>query len=592
MNLFDTKTSSKWLMLLFSMCILCCFLVSGFSYARTVKIVSEDENSRLELRNITLPDGTDAQIYVIKGESVKVTIDENSPDSTEITASHIEYDQEASLLRIIGEGVFKTQEEEIEGKDFSISLKDDTFDAFQVEIVTGKVTVRGADATRFPGQLDVSTGSFSFCGRCDQEIEDYGFAAEEMRLYPKDRLIAYDVTVLVRENPIFYLPLLILPLGPEDKQPRFDLTSGNATSRAKTSLHWPYIFAESSFGRLGVNYYADVLTKDADFFSEQLLGGAIATSYFGLDWFHRFYTDRGQADVNFNYVPSFVQYVGSNPANEPSDNTRDQFNLSLKYSETLGANGSTVDGQNQVTTSSDSEDLFFGISRPQINFMVMRNDGSRQRIGEYELSLKNTIYDYKADFFSQGYYDFDSEDDVERPSYSTSFGQGGNPNVTYGKLRLEPINPNYNTNFEFGSLNLSGFIAELGFFQDDSNSGNRSASQEEVIHALRLLLNQPSLTLNITVPVIGTNVNLTNDFKGQYYSTQNPDGEFERLILWNTRVNLTQNLDKYVSLTGGLNRIYRQGETPFSFDGNSLQERTDANFGVNITPFDWFGLNF
>ncbi len=592
LNLLSPRNFCKAIIFIMTLSLLFC----GFGYARTVKIVSEDENSRLELRNITLPDGTEAQIYVIKGESILVKIDENLPNSTEITASHIEYDQDAALLRIIGEGVFKTQDEEIEGRDFSISLKDDTFDAFQVEIVTGKVVVRGADATRFPGQLDVSTGSFSLCGRCEQEIEDYGFAAEEMRLYPSDRLVAYDVTVLIKDNPIFFLPLLVLPLGPEDKQPRFDLQSGTATSRATSSLHWPYVFAESSFGRLGIKYYADVLADEGDLLSEQFLGGAVATSYFGLEWFHRFYTDRGKANLNFSYVPSFKQYVGSTPKGDPLEQTQDQINLSIDYSEQAISDNTTnnpqVNQQNpNVVVVETNEDMLFGISRPQINFVVRRNDASRQRIGEYELSLKSKVYGYNADFFSQAYYDFDSEDDVKRPSYSNSFGQGGNPNITFAKLTLQPIEASNNINFEFGNLNLSGFLAEIGFFEDDSNSTNRSASQTEVIQALRLLLNQDQ-NLNITVPFTGTSLSVNNSFKGQYYSTQNPDGGFERLILWTTQVNLTQTLDKFISLRGGLNRTYRQGETPFSFDGNSLQERTDLNFGVDITPFDWIAFNF
>ncbi|HEX7022691.1 MAG TPA: hypothetical protein VF171_07525, partial [Trueperaceae bacterium] len=234
------------------------------------------KNSKLEIRNITLPDGSETKLYVLRGDNVKVTIGEDT-----IVADYIEFDFENDLVRIVGPFKFVSDTETITGRDFVLDLSEETFQGKDVLIVSTAIDVSGAEALRSPGQIDVLQGSFSPCSRCGQQVEDYGFAAHRLVLYPGDRLVAFDVTVLIRNAAVFYLPLMVIPLGPQDRQPQLSITSGTATERAEIQLDWPYVVGANAFGFTSLHYYADVVPGQGNFITENLLGGAIATSYFG-----------------------------------------------------------------------------------------------------------------------------------------------------------------------------------------------------------------------------------------------------------------------------------------------------------------------
>jgi len=102
------------------------WLLISFSLARKVEISTrpDDETSRLELRNITLPNGTESTLYIIQGSPITIKIDEDT-----ITADSIEFDPESSIMRIIGKGKFESKEETVEGENFSVDLGDNSFDA-------------------------------------------------------------------------------------------------------------------------------------------------------------------------------------------------------------------------------------------------------------------------------------------------------------------------------------------------------------------------------------------------------------------------------------------------------------------------------
>ena len=112
-------------------------------------------------------------------------------------------------------------------------LEEETFSGQDVIIITSEIDVIGLDANRVPGQISVLTGEFSPCGRCNQEVQDYSFQAARLELFPGDRLVAFDVYLRIRDLPILYLPLLVVPLGPPDRQPQLSITAGDELNRAE-----------------------------------------------------------------------------------------------------------------------------------------------------------------------------------------------------------------------------------------------------------------------------------------------------------------------------------------------------------------------
>ena len=516
------------------------------AFAVQIRVLDAD---RLEFRPITLPDGSEGELTVISGSPVRMRIDED-----EITAEYIEFDRESRLLRIVGAGDLSYGDVSTEGRDYVVDLSTEEFTVQDVIIFTAPIDIQGVSAERLPGQVDITAGAFSPCSRCNQERQDYAFRAERLRLYPGDRLVAFDVTVLIRDAPILFLPLLVIPLGPQDRQPRFSISQGTGLvsndDGAEIALDWPYVVGPNAYGTTSLRYYADVTPGAGTGFTESFFGGRIDQSYFGGGFEHNFFTDQGRGDLDFFYLPSLRESDG--------EDARNEFTFRFAYA--------TIEN----------------LDIPQLNVLIERDDAANQRIGEYGVTYTSTLFGgspfaLNTRFFTQGYYDFDRGDDETLPSYADR----NTPELTYGQFTLEPSE---NASFSVGPLILSDLLLDLGIFEDASSPSNRSAAQTPKSTAGRLL-DRYRLSLETLSPFPGFSVSGSTDFSGQYYTTG------ERLVNWDSELSASQDFG-VGSFSATLNRDVNEGETPFRFDALSVsQTRTDLTSSLSFTPLEWFSLD-
>ena len=521
-------------------------LVGSFAFAIEIRLLEADT---LELRPITLPDGSEGELTVISGSPVRLRIDED-----EITAEYIEFDRQSRLLRIVGAGDLSYGDIATEGRDYVVDLTTEEFTVQDVFIFTAPIDIQGVSAERLPGQVDITAGAFSPCSRCNQARQDYSFRAERLRLYPGDRLIAFDVTVLIRDAPILFLPLLVIPLGPQDRQPRFSISQGTGLvsedDGAEIALDWPYVIGPNAYGTTLLRYYADVSPGTGNGLTESLFGGGVDKSYFGGGFEHNFFTEQGQGDLDFFYLPSLRERDG--------EDARNEFTFRFAYS--------TIEN----------------LEIPQLEVLFERDDATNQRIGEYGVIYNTPLFGgsllgLDAQFFTQGYYDFDRGDDETLPSYADR----NTPELTYGQITLEPGD---DASFSVGPLTLSDLLLDLGVFEDASSPSNRGAAQTPKSTAGRLLDNY-RLSLETLEPWSGFSVSGSTDFSGQYYTTG------ERLVNWDSELGASQDFG-IGSLSATLNRDVNEGESPFRFDALSTsQTRTDLTSSLSFTPLPWFSLD-
>ena len=549
--------------------LLCILLLFSFAFTKTVHITSnDDEASSIELRNITLPNGKEVTLYIVKASPATIQIDENT-----IIANHIEFDLDNKIMRVVGKGTFISPEEEVTGRDFTVDLNDDTFETLDVAISTGEVDISGLSATRLPGQIDVLGGDFSPCSRCDQEVEDYGFKAKTLRLYPGDRLIGFDVTVLIRGVGVMFLPVLVLPLGPKDKQPRLNITAGELDKRAEVELDWPYVVGANAYGYSRLHYYADITPGKGNFLTNRFLGGKPNVSYFGGRVSHNFFTEKGRGKFDLFYIPSFINYDITGEERKPreGENRKEKDEITFKFQ---------YDSLDPI--HSDPEDT-------EIHFTIERDDSRKQRIGEYKLELLQKHLDagIQARFFSQGYVDLDNKDDVNTPSYT---GRSV-ADRTLAEFQIKPID----SILTVGPVQFSNLRFELGVFESSSNPANRSVASNAMAQAARFLV-EHSINFTTPTPWSGFKLDFENNFTGRYYSTSNPDGnfdDFERLVNWNSKITLEQSLSKIITLNLVAQRTRNGGETPFQFDeqGSVARKSTDVNGTFSLTPASWVSLS-
>ncbi len=493
-----------------------------------------DPDSRLEIRTVTLPDGSEVQLYVLRGEGLRITIDDSV-----LEAEHVEVDLTQRLVRVIGFGRYSTGGEVVEGQDLVIDLREESFAGDDVLIVSDAISVKGDRASRVPGLIRVALGEFSPCTRCGQDVEDYGFEAASLEIYPGDRIVAYEVTVLIRAAAVMTLPIMVLPIGPQDRLPRFEYVTGTATQRARISLSWPYVLGPDAYGDVGVRYYADVV-PGASAVGDLLLGGAPVRSYLGGFLTHRFYTERGKGVFSVDYTPAFAT---------PGREAEREFVVRLAYA--------------------DEEVL----GPPRTTLRVERNDDRTPRLWEATVTHEALRDGWRGRFSSQVYLDLEQGSGFRAPSYA---GRSV-PLQTLLRLQLEPEDL---SSLDFGPLRVERFLLDLGAFQDVSNSLNRSAAVSPTQTAGRAVEGH---TLSLTALPLWSGFTLDGRtaFTGYYYSTA------ERQVEWLSRLVATQRFGRTGNLSLTFTRDVREGETPFRFDLLPYRSRTDLRSNLRLDPAAW-----
>ncbi len=503
---------------------------------------SADPDSRLEIRSITLPDGTEVALYVLSGKGMVVRI-----DADELIADHVEVDLTNRVVRVIGPGSFTTGGESVTGEDLIIDLRAESFVGDDVLIVTDAIDVTGDRASRVPGLIRVAMGFFSPCTRCGQDLEDYAFEADRIEIYPGDRLVAYEVTVLIRGAAVLNLPLMVLPLAPPDRQPRLEYVTGDANNRARLAINWPYAAGADAYGDVGFRYYADVLPGGSAF-GDALLGGSVLESYLGASLDHRYYTERGKGEFFVDYTPAFLSYGPTGTIAPPTGKLDPLFTVRFSY---------------------DDEAV---LGPPQTSLLIARDDARRPRLWEGSYSTVRVEEGVRGTFSTQVFYDLDPSDGVTTPSYANRQV----PLQTFARLHVEPDT----VPLDFGVLQVERLFLDLGAFQDRSNALNRSAAVSPISSAGRVV---ESHALSLTPLDLwwGARVDGRTDFTGYYYDTA------ERQVEWLSNVTLQQSFGRVGNLGLTYTRDVREGETPFRFDLFPYRNRSDVRSQLRLDPLPW-----
>ena len=121
----------------------------------------------------------------------------------------------------------------------------------------------------------------------------------------------------------------------------------------------------------------------------------------------------------------------------------------------------------------------------------------------------------------------------------------------------------------------------LGYYEAETNPLNRSArALGPYGEAWRALLSHAE-TLNLT-PWPGATFRAENRFRGFYYSTQNPDGEYERQVDWTTSASFRQALGGF-SVELAYSRSLQEGESPFRFDALPTRRSHQATLALGFS---------
>ncbi|AMA76011.1 hypothetical protein AV541_08710 [Thermus parvatiensis] len=222
----------RWLPLLLFL------LLPALAEERVIKVL---EAERLELRQ----EGGE-EVYVLVGEPVRL-----EREGEALEAKRVVYFRERRLLFLSGGVRYRDREGRlIEAEELQVDLADESFDALEVRIEAENLLLTGPICQRAAGAILLERGYATPCASCGQEVPDYAFRAREIVLYPGDRVVARDVTLLVQEKPVLTLPVLLLYLS--ERRPRLEVGQDEGGLYVKADL--PYV-AAFGLGYTLLRYY-------------------------------------------------------------------------------------------------------------------------------------------------------------------------------------------------------------------------------------------------------------------------------------------------------------------------------------------------
>lgn len=483
----------------------------------------------LEAERLELRNENGEELIILVGSPVRI-----DRDGELIEAPRVIYNRTRKRLMLMGGVRYKDKNAQvIEADELELDTSDESFEAIEVKIESGDFYLTGPICQRAAGQILLQQGYLTPCQRCAQEKPDYAFQASEVLLYPGDRIIARDVWVMVREERTFYLPVLLLYLN--DRKPTVE------------------------FGSDAVNGFT--LRADLPYVSDFGIGFTLLRYFENRGWglgFDHFGVGAARERYQFLYLPP-----PANASTLPDSNaTKDgiwYYNLSYRLDDPDWRYEALIRRNDGITTT-DEPKFSVGGSPDLTTFRV--EFANQNRPGLEPL--------YRATL--DGYYDHNEAVEPNRP---------------FVTQKLPEIEVSFPRGIQ-GEFSLTGRVM-AGYYDAPSNQLNRSARNSLFSRAGRLLVEHNESYRPAQPLWQGFTFSLQNRFIGNYYNTQNSDGEYERLIVWSTAIGAQQVLGP-LTFSINANRSIVEGETPFQFDFQRPSRTSTLSTAIAYNPDPVFSL--
>jgi len=178
----------------------------------------------------------------------------------EVKADYLKINLTTNLLFASGEVLFIQDETETNCEELTYNWKTKKMILlrFKGEItgegIKGKVYYRGEKMENFPETTKISGGSFT---TCELEEPHYRIVAKEMIIYPKDKIIARNISWYEGNTKIITLPYFLIFLDRKTQQPILPKIGQNSADGWFIKTNFNYYIDEKSYG----TFYLDWLEK-------------------------------------------------------------------------------------------------------------------------------------------------------------------------------------------------------------------------------------------------------------------------------------------------------------------------------------------
>lgn len=176
----------------------------------------------------------------------------------EIKADYLKINLTTNLLFASREVIFKQDETETNCEELTYNWKTKKIILLRLkgeltgEGIKGKVYYQGEKMENFPETTEISGGSFT---TCELEEPHYHIVAKEMIIYPKDKIIARNISWYEGKIKILTLPYFLIFLDRKTQLPILPKIGQNSNDGWFAKINFNYYVNEKSYGTLYIDWF-------------------------------------------------------------------------------------------------------------------------------------------------------------------------------------------------------------------------------------------------------------------------------------------------------------------------------------------------
>lgn len=175
----------------------------------------------------------------------------------EINADYLKINLTTNLLFASGKVLFKQDETETNCEELTYNWETKKIILLRLkgeltgEGIKGKLYYQGEKMENFPETVEITEAGFTTCGL---EEPHYHIVAKEMIIYPKDKIIARNISWYEGKTKIITLPYFLIFLDRKTQQPILPKIGQNSKDGWFIKTNFNYYIDEKSYGTLYIDW--------------------------------------------------------------------------------------------------------------------------------------------------------------------------------------------------------------------------------------------------------------------------------------------------------------------------------------------------
>lgn len=241
----------------------------------TSVVYAQNANGSVELNGDTVEYESDGQKILATG-NVKLVYKEAT-----LTCDRVIFDRTSQIAEAFGNVRLISGQGEIVGERVTFNFATMQGDFNGTQIVSKPYYGSGENVDRSQGdKLVLNRAKIS---TCDHDKPHYHLGSKKIEIYPKDKLVARNVRMMIGKLPVLYIPYFSQRL--DGKRPRFTITPGFKKDWGAFGLtQWRYELADNVRGALHLDYrenWGFASGADVEYETQKLGKGIVKLYYTG-----------------------------------------------------------------------------------------------------------------------------------------------------------------------------------------------------------------------------------------------------------------------------------------------------------------------